>query len=149
MPKRSHTAGNKEILDVLSPNRTDRLDRILSVVSVGIGMVVDRVILEVNPYLCKMLGYEPGELLGRNARMLYPDNQEYKRVGDIKYQEISLSGKGSIDTRWKRKDGKIIDVQLRSVPLNVSDLSEGVIFTAIDITEKKNAEWRRTRHCLK
>ena len=47
------------------------------------------------------------------------------------------SGKGSIETRWVRKDGMIIDIQLSSVPINPSDLSVGVTFTALEITEKK------------
>jgi PAS domain S-box-containing protein len=49
-------------------------------------------------------------------------------------------GIGGIETRWRRKDGRVIEVHLRSTPVNPADLSQGVIFTALDITEGKRAE---------
>ncbi len=50
-------------------------------------------------------------------------------------------GQGTVETRWKRKDGTIIDVLLSSAPLSIpSDHSAGVTFTALDITERKQAE---------
>jgi PAS domain S-box-containing protein len=45
-----------------------------------------------------------------------------------------------VETKWKRKDGTIIDVQLSSTPINPNDLSKGVTFTALDITDRKHAE---------
>ncbi|MBK7501007.1 MAG: hypothetical protein IPI19_18485 [Ignavibacteriales bacterium] len=38
------------------------------------------------------------------------------------------------------KNGKIIDVLLSSTPLNLRDISGGVTFTALDITERKKTE---------
>ena len=40
----------------------------------------------------------------------------------------------------KCRDGRIIDVLLSSTPMDRDDLSKGVTFTALDITEKKRAE---------
>ena len=39
-----------------------------------------------------------------------------------------------------KQDGRIIDVLLSSTPLDHQELSQGVIFTALDITERKQAE---------
>ncbi len=120
--------------------RSGHLNSILSAAAVGIGIVIDRVITEVNPFLCNMLGYKAQELHGRSARILYPSDEEFNEAGQLKYEQIADSGKGSIETRWVRKDGKILDIQLSSVPINPSDLSVGVTFTALDITEKKQNE---------
>jgi len=47
----------------------------------GIGTVIDRVLTEVNDRLCRTTGYAPDEMLGRSARFLYADQDEYERVG--------------------------------------------------------------------
>ncbi|MBD3321425.1 MAG: PAS domain S-box protein, partial [Chitinivibrionales bacterium] len=107
---------------------------------VGIGLVAERVLLKVNDTVCTMLGYSPDELIGRDARILYPTNDDYDYVGSEKYGQIRKSGTGSVETRWKTKDGSIIDILLSSTPLVPGDLSYGVTFTALDITERKRAE---------
>ncbi len=129
-----------ERLEQRLKERSGHLNSILSAAAVGIGIVIDRVITEVNPFFCNMLGYEAQELHGRSARILYPSDEEFNEAGQLKYEQIADSGKGSIETRWVRKDGKILDIQLSSVPINPSDLSVGVTFTALDITEKKQNE---------
>jgi len=106
----------------------------------GIGMVVDRVIKQANDRLCEMLGYSRGELLGKSARVLYPTDEDFEYVGQEKYAQIRARGTGTVETRWQRKDGKVIDVLLSSTPLDPNDLSIGVTFTALDITARKLSE---------
>jgi PAS domain S-box-containing protein len=117
---------------------------------IGIGVVVNRVFREVNEYFCKITGYSRDELIGQNARIIYPTDEDYEYVGTKKYEEIKNTGIGAVDTRFKCKDGKIIDVLLSSTPLNTEDLSDGVTFTALDITERKQMEeaLRRAHHEL-
>ncbi len=116
------------------------LSSIFRAAPTGIGMVKNRIIKKVNEQLCKMIGYSRDELLEQSARMLYPSKEEFQRVGEEKYTMIQESGTGTIETRWKRKDGTEIDVLLSSTPLDPSDLSKGVTFTALDITERKRLE---------
>jgi PAS domain S-box-containing protein len=118
------------------------LSSIFRAAPTGIGVVVDRVIKEVNDRLCEMTGYNSEELLGKSARILYPSDEDYQYVGQEKYHQISQRGTGSVETRWIRKDGRIIDVLLSSTPLKPGNLSAGVTFTALDITERKRAEER-------
>ena len=106
----------------------------------GIGVVIDRVIKQANEKLCEMLGYSCKEMLGQNARMLYPTDEEFEYVGREKYAQICERGTGTVETRWQRKDGKIIDVLLSSTPIDPDDLSMGVTFTALDITSRKQSE---------
>lgn len=109
----------------------------------GIGMVSDRVLKQVNVKLCAMLGYTEDELLGHSAAMLYPDRHEFEWVGREKYVQIQERGTGTVETLWKRKDGQIIDVLLSSTPLDQDDLTKGVTFTALDITEQKETARER------
>jgi len=114
-----------------------KIRSILRAAPIGIGMVVDRVIREANDELCRMTGYPAAELLGRNARILYPSQEDFDFVGREKYRQIAEKGTGTVETRWQRKSGEIIDVLLSSTPLDPADHSEGVTFTALDITERK------------
>ncbi|UCG51360.1 MAG: PAS domain S-box protein [Candidatus Latescibacterota bacterium] len=118
----------------------DRLQSVLRVAPVGIGVVCDRVIVQVNDRLCEMIGYTPEELLGKNARILYPSQEDYDYVGKEKYDQIRKQGTATVETRWKRKDGGVIQILLSSTPLDPENLSAGVTFTALDITARKKAE---------
>jgi len=51
-----------------------------------------------------------------------------------------------VETRWRRKDGSLIDVMLSSTPLDPADLGKGVTFTALDIGERKRAEGKHRYH---
>ena len=118
----------------------ERLQSVFRVAPAGIGVVRDRILSEVNQRLCEMTGYATEELVGKSSRILYPSEEEYALVGKIKYDQIKATGTGAVETRWQRKDGSIRDIWLASAPFNPADLSQGVTFTALDITERKRAE---------
>ena len=124
----------KQTLEALSQSEAT-LQSIFRVAPIGIGMVRHRVMVWTNEGLQKMVGYSADELHGQSARVLYPDEQEFQRVGEVKYDQINQTGTGTVITRFQRKDGTIIDVQLSSTPSNPNDLSVGVIFTALDISD--------------
>jgi PAS domain S-box-containing protein len=116
------------------------LQSIFRAAPIGIGLVSERIIIKANDRLCEILGYERQELINKSARMIYPTEEEFKWVGEEKYRQISKQGTGTVETQWIRKDGKIIDVLLSSTPLDPSDHSLGVTFTALDISARKEAE---------
>ncbi|MDO9227174.1 MAG: PAS domain S-box protein [Pseudomonadota bacterium] len=106
----------------------------------GIGMLVERTFIEVNQTFIDMLGYSRDEFIGQSSRMVYPDQEEYERVGREKYRQIAERGMGSLETHLRHKNGQVLDVLLSSTPLDPEDLAKGVIFTALDITERKAVE---------
>jgi two-component system, cell cycle sensor histidine kinase and response regulator CckA len=118
----------------------NKMSSIFRAAPVGIGMVVNRVLLEVNDMLCSMTGYSSEELLGQNARMLYPTQEDFDYVGKEKYRQIGQNNIGTVETRWKKKDGTVIHIILSSTPLDFGNLAKGVTFTALDITARKQAE---------
>ncbi|MBN2340268.1 MAG: PAS domain S-box protein [Deltaproteobacteria bacterium] len=107
---------------------------------VGIGMVKDRHLVWTNSKIHEMSGYSAEELTGQSARILYPNEDEFIYVGEEKYRQIGVNGTGTVETKWKNKNGNILDVLLSSTPLNMNNLSEGVIFSAMDISTRVKLE---------
>ncbi len=120
--------------------RENRLQSILRSAPTGIGVVVNREIITVNEQVCEMTGYCQDDLIGKNARMLYPTQEDYEYVGSEKYQQIQERGTGTVETRWLKKTGEIVDVLMSSTPIDPDDFNVGVTFSALDITERKQAE---------
>ena len=137
-------AEHKRMADALRESEAS-LRSIFRVAPIGIGVVRNRVLTQVNTRICDMLGYAAEELQGQSARLLYPTDDEFDFVGREKYIQIKARGTGTVETRWQRKDGGIIDVLLSSTPLDPSDWSKGVTFTALDISASKQAEQQRLR----
>jgi PAS domain S-box-containing protein len=121
-------------------NREAKLSSIFRAAPIGIGLVKDRVLQEVNDHILEMTGYSAQELLGQSARILYPAQEDFDFVGQEKYRQITAKGTGTVETRWRRKDGSIIEVLLSSTPLVAGDISSSVTFAVLDITKRKRAE---------
>jgi PAS domain S-box-containing protein len=116
----------------------ETMKAILNASSVGIALVVGRVIDWPNATLCNMLGYGPDALKGFSARDLYPSEEEYERIGKRLYDQVRKTGAGQEETRWVRKDGEVIDCLLRASQLAGDDPTK-IIVAAMDITEYKRA----------
>jgi PAS domain S-box-containing protein len=115
------------------------LSSILRVAPIGIGLVTYRVFGWANDHLSRMTGYSNRELQGQSTRMLYESETEFERVGQVKFSEIKRQGTGYIVTRWRTKAGEVIEVFLSPTPIDPRDLGAGVVFTAMDITERHEA----------
>jgi len=72
--------------------------------------------------------------------MLYLTDKDYYYVGVEKYRQIAEYGIGTVEVLMRRKDGRVINVVLSSVPLDPHDISRGVTFTILDITAVRQAE---------
>jgi two-component system, cell cycle sensor histidine kinase and response regulator CckA len=121
------------------------LESILRTAPTAIGVVQDRVFVLVNERICAMTGYERKELLGQSSRMLYLSDDDFAYVGREKYRQISEHGMGTVETRWRCKDGRIIEIFMSSAPLSGEDFSKGVTFTALDISEYKQSQADREK----
>ena len=106
---------------------------------VGISLAVNRVIQEVNEEFCRMVGYSKEELIGKNARMIYPSDRDFDYAGEEMLRQIGERGLGTVETVFRRKDGRIINVLIRGTPLDRNDPSTGLTFSLLDITDRKKA----------
>jgi PAS domain S-box-containing protein len=143
-------SGRKAAEDALRRSE-ERLGSIFRAAPVGIGLTRERVILEANETLCRMVGYKRHELLGQGARLLYPTEDAYEEVGREKYRQIEECGTGTVETIWRRKDGSLIHILLSSTPANARHPEQGVTFVALDITARRQAEesLRRSEHFMR
>ena len=130
----------KRASELLLKENEEKLQSIFSAAPVGIGLVVNRVLIEVNDFFCNMTGYSRKELIGKSSEIVYSSTAEFIAAGEEKYQQISERGTGSVETKLRSKDGRIINVILSSTPLDKNDLSKGITFTVLSITERKRAE---------
>jgi two-component system cell cycle sensor histidine kinase/response regulator CckA len=117
-----------------------RMKAILRASPVGIGLAMNRTINWANETLSRMLGYQSEELMGRTARILYQDDNEYERVGRQLYTESSRTEPATVETQWVRKDREILDCMLFSCPLDPQDASKGYIVAANDTSEFRRFE---------
>jgi len=107
---------------------------------IGVGMLKERHFNRVNTLLCKMLGYSADELTSQTTRMLYPDDDEFERVGRELYGAIKGENSGTVETRLKCKDGHMIDILINASLNDPSNPTAGYMVTLLDITERKRAE---------
>lgn len=114
-----------------------QLQNLFLVAPTGIGQLKNRTIIDVNLRICVMTGYSYEELINQSSRLLYQNNTEYERVGLVKYEQIKKYGTGTIETKWKKKDGSTIDILLSSTLNDTNNPDSGTIFTALDISETK------------
>lgn len=102
--------------------------------------------IEVNDEICKILGYERNELLGKTwAEMTHPDDL----AADVANFERVLTGECdgfAIDKRWIRKDGHLI---YSTISVKCLRRPDGAVdhFVALlqDITARKQAEESLTK----
>ncbi|NTW24711.1 MAG: PAS domain S-box protein, partial [Lentimicrobium sp.] len=87
-----------------------KINSIFQASPAGIGVVANREIVMVNDRICSMLGYEQSELVGQSTRILYPGEEEFNKVGTEKYAMLEREGIGLMMSRFRHKDGNILDV---------------------------------------
>ncbi len=116
------------------------LNAILSAAPIGIGLVRNRIFDWANRAMYKLVGYEQNTLLKKDALVLYPDRQEYDRVGEELYEGLEESCSVHVDTQWVRKDGSKFYCLLQACPLDPADPYGAEIVAVLDVTERKQAE---------
>ncbi|NHC15112.1 PAS domain S-box protein [Motilibacter deserti] len=107
---------------------------------------VDDVIEEVNPAFAQMVGWTPGELVGRRASELYdPSTQAIRQAalaGIVAGDADSSSGEG----RLVRRDGSRVDVHVNVSAIRGADgAPERFVAIFQDISDRKAAEAGRDR----
>lgn len=118
----------------------EKLTSIFSAAPVGIGLIVNSILVEVNDTFCKMTGYSREELIGTKGKIIFPATEEYEFVKSESNRQISERGSVALETKLKSKNGSILNILLSTAPLDKDNLSKGLTFTAMDITESKQAE---------
>lgn len=115
-----------------------KLSSIVQVAPIGIGLMSEGVLSQVNDYLCRMLGLATTELQGKDLSDLIVKDQQW--AGTFQHDAIHTRLNEGREVTLKRKDGSRISALIRATCLDPAEPKAGVTFIAMDITERKQAE---------
>jgi PAS domain S-box-containing protein len=113
---------------------------VISAVPVGIGIVSNREVQWVNDSLLHLIGRQKEEIIKKNARIFYSSDEMYHQVGKQFYDDLREKGRAHIEVDWQHKDGSILNIYLTGGAVDQQDISRGIVFAALDISERKRAE---------
>jgi diguanylate cyclase (GGDEF)-like protein/PAS domain S-box-containing protein len=102
---------------------------------VGMVRLRDRRAVWHNAALAKLFGYDGESLVGFSARMLHADDATFERVGK-EYAQIAQGGSSRAQIQMRRKDGRLLWVDLSGTRLDATDS----LWMMVDITAIKNSE---------
>lgn len=124
---------------------SSELSLILENASLGIMTVVPaangrRVMRRVNRALERILDYGHGELEEQDTRLLYPNDEEYRRV-TAAYHEVVCSGRSyHSEYLFRRRDGSTLVGDLRGSAVDPGNPGRGAVWLVEDVTERRHIE---------
>ena len=119
----------------------DLIDNIMTASSIGISYARNREIIWANKAMEDLFGFtHESDYVGQDTRILYPTEEEYRRIGQILYDDTLKGQVTETDAIFGRKDGTIFYGLLRINFLTENDPEKGRIVSILDITERKRAE---------
>jgi len=134
---RENEQAKRQKIEGLLQKRQEELASIYQASPTGMGVVVDRVFQDVNPCFCEMVGYSEQELLGKSSAMVYPSAKEHQRIGREHQRLVAEHRVSIIESAMQHKNGNIINILISWIPLDQGDLSAGIVFNILDITEQR------------
>jgi PAS domain S-box-containing protein len=118
----------------------NKLKSVFDTTPTGIGITVNHVFTELNNTFCEIIGYSKQELLSKDSRIIYESDEVYNDVGIRLDSLITRHGTGTIESRFRRKDGSVIDVLIKGTFTDYDDSVKARVFAVVDITEQKIME---------
>ena len=117
------------------------VNSILSASPIGIGLVENRIIMRINGSMMRMFRFESqADYLGKSARIIYPSDEDFQRVGDFIYSYLKAGKEAWLDTIFHRQDGTTFWGHLKVNTLYPPDPMQRATFTISDISWRKRAE---------
>lgn len=117
------------------------LQNLLNTTSAGIGVLRQGRFQLLNSQLERITGYPAAELIGSHWRRLFVDPVE-TCGGPMELPPAESGQLQSVESRWQRADGSVIDVLFSAVPLGLGTGCDArdASLTVIDITTGKQTE---------
>jgi len=129
----------------LRESRT-RFENILHLAPIGMGILGQRRLVEVNDSFCRMTGFSREELLNLPLEKLAPGIEEFQRAKSEFYAQLQDQGRCAVETVLRRRDGSRLPILVNGALFNPEDAFGEVIFTAMDLTERNRAEQDRLNY---
>ncbi|HVB49163.1 MAG TPA: diguanylate cyclase [Burkholderiales bacterium] len=107
---------------------------------VGLGVLCDGRVLKANHRLAETFGYGIHELLATPLAALYPSADALEALEASARAQLAQCGAFAKDVRLRRKDGAHFWARCGLDAIDRDDLSKGLLWTVLDVTEIKQAE---------
>ena len=121
-----------------STHKSSRFEQVFYNTGVGIMIVdKDRVLIEVNPKFCEMLGFTKEGLLGKNAEIIHLSTEMYKEFGEKAFNQVRNNKTVNLDWPCKKKNGQTVWCRIAGDPVIGAD---EVLWTVVDITERVTSQ---------
>ncbi|MET0310829.1 MAG: PAS domain S-box protein [Burkholderiaceae bacterium] len=132
--------GQRKALEARLRQTLGEREALLNSAQVGIAFNVNRRFEWVNDEFIHMMGYEREQLVGQSTRILYNDDETHRREGAATREVLEREGTYYRERQLVQKGGDTIWVQLAGRCVHGKDPDAGVIWTLLDITERRRAE---------
>ncbi|MBC7604355.1 MAG: PAS domain S-box protein [Ramlibacter sp.] len=129
----------KELEEKLQKTNSER-EAILNSALVGIVLSMNRTHEWVNDKFAQMLGYPRQVLIGQSSSYIHPDEASWVRFGEVARAALIATGSYICERQLKRRTGELLWVEMGGSCIRPNDPDSGVIWTFLDITERKKSE---------
>ncbi len=137
----SQTATQFKEAKAMLHHSAELVDSILECSPVGIGLVENRVIKRVNSAMLKLFGFtRESDFVGKSARIIYPSEAIYNKVGEQLFNSLSSGEPARIDADFIRKDGTAFYGNLKASCPDPSHPWQNTTVVISDISWRKTAE---------
>ncbi|MCP4683901.1 MAG: PAS domain S-box protein [bacterium] len=116
------------------------LDGVLQTAPVGIGLLRDWTLQWSNDRLSRISGYSQQEMIEMGPAQLFETEEDFWRVQGVLKHDIKKHGLGTVETTWRRKDGRFVDLMMHFARVHSDKEESDLVFTALDITARKTTE---------
>jgi len=129
----------KALEEALQRTSSER-EAILNTALVGITYNVGRRIVWLNDKYAEMTGWNRDELIGQSSRIFYESEDAWLADGAAINAALAREGQYSSERQVRRRDGRAFWALLAGRCVEEGNPEGGVIWTLLDITERKQAE---------
>lgn len=100
----------------------------------------NREMLTVNPATERVFGYSADELVGKKAAMLYENEAEYIRQGQLRINMVNKGQPAIYTAQYKRKDGTVFTGEtIRGIVFDDNDAMAGFVAVIRDLSDREVA----------
>jgi len=129
----------KELEAELQRTSSER-EAILNSATVGIVLSVMRRHEWVNERFARMLGYPRQVLIGQGSEYIHPTLEAWREFGVQARAALIAHGTYICERQLRRRSGELFWVEMGGSCIRPNDPDSGVIWTFLDITERKRSE---------
>ena len=106
---------------------------------VGLAYLRDGLIERANEALAALTGYAVGELLGMHLSALFEDEAAYHQHWQQQQGALTQTGRWSGERRLRRRDGRLLWVQVSKRRVDDANAQAGLICSYVDVDERHRA----------